>query len=353
MSGRAALILALLAAASAAPARAQHPDNPHSRFTGFLFGDITFGEMEMGTRDGFVIGQVVGHGNALLTERLTFFGELSATAREDGYAFEVERAILRYDFADALKLSVGRYHTPISYWNTAYHHGLWLQPSVGRPELIRIGGSFLPVHFVGLLVEGTFPSSTVSLSYEAGIGNGRGSVISRPGDAGDVNDDPAALVGVRVRPGFARDLELGGSVYVDRITTDSASADERIASVHAVWTGSAPEVIAEYVHVRHDDGAIDSDSHGFYVQAGYRLPEGLPRLTPYGRFERLLVETSDPAFAGIPDRDAVIVGLRWDFETLAALKAEARRERRDGGEWLHGVFVQAAFVVPSFGSIGF
>ncbi|HEX6306559.1 MAG TPA: hypothetical protein VFZ69_00150 [Longimicrobiales bacterium] len=353
MFGRAAPLLALLAAASAAPVRAQHPDNPHSRFTGFLFGDITFGEMESGTRDGFVIGQLVGHGNALLTERLSFFGELSATAREDGYAFEVERAILRYDFADALKLSVGRYHAPVSYWNTAYHHGLWLQTSVGRPELIRIGGSFLPVHFLGVLAEGTFPSTALVLSYEAGVGNGRGAVISRPGDAGDVNDEPAALLGLRIRPGFARDLELGGSVYVDRITTDTASADERIASVHAVWSGGAPEVIAEYVHVRHDDGVEDTDSHGFYVQAGFRLPDGLPRLTPYGRFERMFVDAADAAFGGIPDMDAAIVGLRWDFESLAALKAEARRERRAGGEWLNGVFVQAAFVVPSFGSIGF
>ena len=130
-------------------------------FQGFLFGDITFLASKRPGNQGFLIGQLVGHGNARLSDRLVFFGELSASARETGYQFEVERAILRYDFADALKLSAGRYHTPVSYWNTAYHHGLWLQTSVARPEIIRIGGSFLPVHFVGALLEGTLSSGVL------------------------------------------------------------------------------------------------------------------------------------------------------------------------------------------------
>jgi hypothetical protein len=351
---RVSLLAASFLWLASAPLSAQHPANTHSRFTGFLFGDVTFAASEGAGRDGFVIGQLVGHGNALLTERLSFFGELSATAGETGYAFEIERAIIRYDFADAFKLSVGRYHTPISYWNTAYHHGLWLQTPIARPEQIRIGGSFLPVHFVGALAEGTISSAALAFSYEAGVGNGRASQISRPGDAGDANDDPAAVVGFRLAPGFARGLEIGGSVYFDRITTVSAAADERITSAHAVWEGGAPELIAEYVHVRHDvDGAGDATSQGFYFQAGYRLSGGLAAFKPYGRFERLHVNAADPLFATLSDHDAVVGGIRWDFETLAALKAEGRRERRSGGEWSHGLFIQAALVVPSFGSIGF
>jgi hypothetical protein len=353
MTRRTALLAATLVCLSPAGVEAQHPaDNAHSRFTGFLFGDVTFSAAEAGTPDGFVMGQLVGHGNALLTERLSFFGELSATARENGYQFEVERAIVRYDFMDLLKLSVGRYHTPISYWNTAYHHGLWLQTSVARPELIRIGGSFLPVHFVGALAEGTWSGRALTLSYEAGVGNGRGMSISRPDDAGDFNGDPAAVFGARVRPGFARGLQVGGSVYVDRIETSLAAADERILAAHGVWDSGAPELIAEYARVNHDDGADVVVSEGFYVQAGYRLPVGTA-VKPYGRWERLQVDEADPVFSDVADYDAMIVGIRWDFETLAALKAEGRRERRAGGEWQNGLFLQVALVVPSFGSVGF
>lgn len=351
---RTALLAAALVCLSATGAAAQHPaDNAHSRFTGFIFGDVTFSASEGDSPDGFVIGQLVGHGNALLTERLSFFGELSATARETGYQFEVERAIIRYDFMDLLKLSVGRYHTPISYWNTAYHHGLWLQTSVARPELIRIGGSFLPVHFVGALAEGTWSGRALTLTYEAGVGNGRGTLIARPDDAGDANGEPAAVFGARLRPGFARGLQIGGSVYLDRVTTEVAAADERILSVHSVWDSGAPEVIAEYARVKHDvEGAGTAISEGFYFQAGYRLP-GVSTLKPYGRWERLEVDELDAVFADVADYDAVIAGIRWDFETLAALKAEGRRERRAGGEWRHALVFQAALVVPSFGSVGF
>lgn len=351
---RAALLAATLVWVVCMPVRAQHPDADHSRFTGFIFGDVTFAASDGDRPDGFVIGQLVGHGNALLTERLSFFGELSASARETGYAFEVERAIIRYDFADALKLSVGRYHTPISYWNTAYHHGLWLQTSVARPELIRIGGTFLPVHFVGALVEGTLSTPALAFSYEAGVGNGRGSLIGRPGDAGDVNDETAALAGGRFRPAFLHGFQLGGSLYMDRITTETAAADERIASVHVLWDNGASEVIAEYAVVRHEDDAeFEASSDGFYVQAGYRLSGSLSAVKPYGRFERLSVDPADPVFAGLNDSDAAIGGVRWDFETFAAVKAEYRRERTAGSEWVNSLFLQAAIVVPSFGGAGF
>lgn len=348
-SRRAALLTASLVWVVCTPVSAQHPEADRSRFTGFIFGDVTFAASDGERPDGFVIGQLVGHGNASLTERLSFFGELSASARETGYAFEVERAIIRYDIADVLKLSAGRYHTPISYWNTAYHHGLWLQTSVARPELIRIGGTFLPVHFVGAIVEGTISAPGAAVSYEAGVGNGRGTLIGRPGDAGDVNDETAAVAGVRFRPGFARGLQIGGSVYMDRITSETAAADERIASVHALWDRGAPELLAEYAHVRHeDDAGTGTESHGFYAQAAYRLPGSLSALKPYGRFERLFVDQADPVFAGLADYDAAVGGIRWDFETFAAVKTEYRRERVAGGGWLNSIFVQAAVVVPSF-----
>jgi hypothetical protein len=75
-----------------------------------------------------------------------------------GFNFEVERSIIRFDQSDKLKISFGRYHTPINYWNTQYHHGSWLQTSESRPEMVQFGGSFLPIHFVGALAEGALPA---------------------------------------------------------------------------------------------------------------------------------------------------------------------------------------------------
>ena len=108
--------------------------------------------------------------------------------------------ILRFDQSDTLKVSFGRYHTPINYWNTAFHHGQWLQTTIARPEMIQFGGRLLPVHFVGALVEGSVPAGGWNLNYKAGVGNGRATVISRGGDAGDVNDHRAWLVNAFSKP---------------------------------------------------------------------------------------------------------------------------------------------------------
>src|SRR5438045_677694 len=76
-----------------------------------MFGDASYIFTTRQIPGGFSLGQLVGHVNASLTDRLTLFGEVSATAQAGGYNIEVERSILRYDFADEFKLSAGRFHT--------------------------------------------------------------------------------------------------------------------------------------------------------------------------------------------------------------------------------------------------
>jgi hypothetical protein len=342
------LLWLLLAASFCMPTalRAQMPAIGGIEFHGFLFGDVTYIESQRSVPDGFLVGQLVGHGNAGLSPRLSLFGELSATARDAGYNIELERIILRYAFMDALKLSIGRYHTPISYWNTAYHHGLWLQTSVARPELIKMGGTFLPVHFVGALAEGELTLPGLSLMYGGGVGNGRASVVTRGGDAGDVNSSRAAVVTASVRPSLFG-LTLGGSMYVDDVELTAGQVDERALSAHVAWTQGIPELIAEYVHVSHDQefAAInETTSSGYYVHAGVKLGA----FKPYGRIEEMRIAAGDELFAAVPDYQAQLVGLRWDFESLAALKTEFRRERIAGAERQNSLLIQVTFVLPSF-----
>ena len=330
---------------------AQEPPHHTTGFHGFLFGDVVYVAREQAASDGFVVGQLVGHGNARMSERVSMFGEVSATARPDGYALEVERAIVRYDFADAFKLSVGRYHTPASYWNTAYHHGLWLQTSVARPELIKVGGQYIPVHFVGAMAEGQLSAGPATLNYELGVGNGRGALITRAGDAGDVNRSRASLAALRVRP-FSNGLQLGGSLYFDRVAGSTEMFDERISSAHIVWDRGAPELIAEYAEVRHDprSGGAALTSSGWYAHAGWRLPGPLSRFKPYARYERLDVNALDTVFATeVPDYRAAIGGLRYDFDPMATIKAEYRRERWRSGESVNGLYLQVAFAIASAG----
>ena len=205
---------------------------PRLRLAGF--GDVNFSRTK--TAEGpknFSLGQFVLHMTSQLSSRVTVFGEISFTARSDagtgtppatGFNTEIERLIIRFDHSDKLRVSFGRYHTPINYWNTAYHHGSWLQTTISRPEMIQFGGRFLPVHFIGAQVEGAVPAGGWNLGYKAGVGNGRNStVISRAGDAGDTNTSLATLANVVSKPDKLYGLEFGGAAYADTLVPAGGS----------------------------------------------------------------------------------------------------------------------------------
>ena len=146
----AVIVLGVIAITGASkPASAQLISEIGQRVSALFFGEIDFRERENQGEDGFALGQSVGQFNVTLDDRLSAFTELTAGAkRNEDFEFEVERLIVRYDFSDYAKLSVGRYHTQLGYWNTAFHHGAWLQTTVSRPQAVKFGGTVLPVHFL-------------------------------------------------------------------------------------------------------------------------------------------------------------------------------------------------------------
>ena len=362
------LILALVAllavpgGAAAQPPTGGHEDHPPEAVADYPsfhlsgFADVNFAAQQVtdGAR-GFTEGQFVLHMASALSSRVNVFGELSFSPRTDagtgtppatGYNAEVERAIIRFDQSDQLKVSFGRYHTPINWWNTAYHHGQWLQTTISRPEMTQFGGRFIPVHFIGALVEGTIPASGWNVGYQGGVGNGRGNVISRGGDAGDNNAKPAWLVNAFAKPDRAYGLQVGGSLYFDRVSvTGRPEIDERIVAGHVVWQHEDPEVIAEIASVHHEPvgGGVTTSNLAYYVQAAYRLPQW-KLWKPYYRFEHIDIEAADPVFTGVPNLDGSTVGVRYDISTYAAIKSEVRIRRRVSGQpSTTGWFLQIAF----------
>ena len=328
---------------------------PSLHLSGFADIDVANQNKSEGPR-GFSEGQFVLHVASALSPRANFFGELSFTPRADagtgsppatGFNAEVERLIIRFDQSDKLKVSFGRYHTPVNWWNTAFHHGQWLQTTISRPEMIQFGGKFIPVHFIGALVEGALPAGGWNVNYQAGVGNGRGNVISRAGDAGDNNARPAWVLNLFTKPDALFGLQVGGSVYLDRVSLPgSPEFDERITAAHVVWQHEDPEVIAEIANVRHQavGGSDAVSSLAYYAQAAYRLPWFGRMWKPYYRFEHLAIDAGDPVFAGVPSLDGSTVGVRYDISMYAAIKTEVRvRRRADNLPRTNGAFLQIAF----------
>jgi hypothetical protein len=316
------------------------------------FADVNYISADGNEPDGFALGQAVAHLVASLDESLTAFGEFSATAKDSEYSFEVERLIIKYDFSDLFKLSAGRYHTPIGYWNSAFHHGAWLQTTTSRPEMAKFGSKILPIHFVGVLLEGNLPSGDLGLEYKAGLGNGRHANISRGGDAGDINGDKAWTVQVLAKPRNAKGLNAGVGFYSDEVTLpDSPNVRESTLSAYAVWGYESPEIIFEYIHSMHElvtDSSIDGDVDAWYAQFAYRLKGTQRAWKPYLRLERTRVDDSDPLLGSESlDYDGGILGVRWDFNPYAALKAEYRNEEFDNGGRENNFRVQLAIVLTS------
>ena len=315
-------------------------------FSAFGFADMNYVTGDNQSKEGFVLGQLVGHAVARVSDRLNLFSEVTATGRDSEYKFEVERLIAKYDFSDRYMLSAGRYHTPIGYWNTSFHHGTWLQTTVGRPSTSRI----IPIHFVGLELEGKLPGERLGLAYRIGVGNGRHGNITRAGDAGDINSSRAFSLSLDSRPISINNLNAGISFYSDRVTPPaSLEVDEEIFSVYAAWENETPEVIAEYVHASHapTSGAGSSDdTDAFYVQVAYRLPARMQQFKPYVRVEEVDVGDNDPLLGGLGlDYEAVIAGVRFDFSPSAALKFEYHSEKFDNGGREDNFIIQLSMLI--------
>ncbi len=327
------------------------------------FGDLNYSATDQkGTHSGFNEGQFILHLSSALSSRVNFFSELSFTARADaglgsppapGFNIEVERSIIRFEENDHLKLSFGRYHTPINYWNTEFHHGSWLQTTIARPEMVEFGGSFLPVHFVGALAEGSFALDGLNLHYSTGVGNGRGAVISRGGDFGDINNNRAWLVNLFSQPDRFYGLQYGVSLYRDKINPVSGiPSREWIESAHIVWQKENPELIAEFSNVTHNTIGLGPtlvgagqqyNSQAWYVQAAYRLPFWDRLWKPYYRYEYIHIPRGDTIFALVPNLSGSTAGIRYDISSFAAIKLEYRNQRRLGIPRVNGIFAQTSF----------
>jgi len=216
------------------------------------FGDVDFSATDLkGTTSGFNLGQLDLHLASALSRKVTYFGELTFNAHPDRLHRGSGAQFIRYDYNDYFKISFGRYHTPIGYWNTAFHHGAWLQTTITRPDIVRFGGTFIPIHFVGFLAEGNIPSGGAGLSYNVGVGNGRGNVIFRPGDAGDTTTIAPGSPISTPAPGDSTVCKWACPVIATKITLMGRDFREWIADGYLVWTKETPEFLAEFVNVNH------------------------------------------------------------------------------------------------------
>jgi hypothetical protein len=281
---------------------------------------------------------------SVLTEMVFHF-----TNEDEGGFFELERAHLTYSPRDFFKLRVGRMHTPIGYWNHIYHHGLWFQTTVARPDIhaFEDEGAILPEHSIGVEALGETTAGPFDLFYSGTVVNGRGARLSQIQNSTDENRGKGVNLHLSLSPHAVRGLTFGLSGYIDRLPTAGAAPnrsrpiDELILAGHLVWVRNDAELLSELVRLRHREGPGGA-SHmttGLYAQGAYRWGPG----KPYYRFDYIDYDREDLLFA---DRNGInkhTFGVRWDPATWMALKLEYRYGRQGALRRTHATVFQSAF----------
>lgn len=319
-------------------------DETYPKLTIRGFADIQFAVQNLnngaGSRSGFQTGQFILHFSSPLSRKIKYFGEVSISQIPQGIFLNLERSIIRYDYNDNFKLSFGQFHSPTSYYNTAFHHGGWLQTTIARPAPIDYFSGPLPQHVLGMAAEGDIPSGAAGLGYIVGIGNG---ALGFGG--GDVNNNRSFFGEIHTRPRAVSGLQVGGSIWTDKRTRNGRDYRQLISGAHIVLKNETPELIAEVSAARHTDiltGQTWTSPMGF-VQVAYRLPFNEKKWKPYYLFEYISTPTDEPMF-GRRKFTGSTVGMRYDISDFAAFKAEYRNQKRlINDPRLHGLFLQTTF----------
>ena len=280
------------------------------RIRGFSDVDLRGGTLhgDPASTTSFALGQVNLFVTSDVSDKFKFLSEVVFEAGTDNvFGVDIERLLLTYNFNDYFNLSVGRYHTAIGFYNTAYHHSTWFQTATGRPFLFAFEdqGGILPIHNVGASLTGKIPSGRFGLHYVAEVGNGRAYKTPEPvQNTVDENSHKAVNFAVFARPDSIPGLQAGVSVYYDHLTPlPGPNIGEINVAAHAVYTGLSFEWLNEAMVIRH---AQDGTSRVFH--------------------------TPGPSF-----------GLRYDWSEFVALKLQYDYTILSGNRTFSAVALQTGF----------
>lgn len=343
---------------STPPSPAQEPqeDNAVPGVKLRMFGDVGYeASGQKGVTNSFYVGTLDLFMTGALTDRVSVLGEvLFLPRRDNSFEADVERLLLQYKHNDHFNFAIGRYHTSIGYYNTAFHQGAWFQTAVNRPFMYAFDdqGGFLPLQEVGVTINGQIPSGRLGLNYVAEMGNGRAHLLaSDPAqNFRDTNNGKSVNFALYSRPNWFPGLQAGFSIYHDHLTfSDNDNHDELISTVHLVYTSSNYEILNEAMLVRHSRNVAGAPgvfhTPGFYTQFSRRFGN----YRPYFRYSYVNAGVAEPIYGDPADgpvvgrRNGPSLGLRYDLNDHAAFKLQYDHLGQRGEKSFNALQTQFSF----------
>jgi len=233
-----------------------------------------------------------------------------------------------------LAMWFGRYHNPVGFWNSEYHHGSYLQTAISRPAILEFedDGGILPTHLTGLLIEQTVNTAQSSWRYAFAIG--AGPYFNQHLEAVDLfrsEDNSVKLVSslrLSWHPSRSEDSQVGLFVSSATIPGEASTFEELkqfVGGVYTDWHFQSMRLTSALYSINSDIKKAGQDVDGSFIN-GYlqlEIPLGAD-WTPYGRFEKSQGAEGDPFlhYAHTFIRDRSLIGVRYDVTTNQSIKLE-------------------------------
>lgn len=308
------------------------------------FSDVSLSKSDAtGESSQFAIGGFDLYATQQIDDNTTGFIEY-VFEDADGFVIDVERLWIKRNISDALEVGVGRFHSPLGFWNRNYHHGVLIQDTVSRPFFLDFedgDAGVLPMHTVGVMLQGNIGNG---LSYEAAIANSSSldSTASTNdieigiGNVKDFSDDksffgrltysadnmPLSVSGFAMTNNFIESAATGGSLAMGE-----SLVDQTVLGLDLRYMINNFDILAEFYNIENDNkvaGGTKETATAFYTQFGYRPADDWKIIY---RFASLDFEATDNYFAMLGTEKAVhhVVSFRYDLDDTNALVLEFNR----------------------------
>lgn len=291
----------------------------------------------LGQYDFFVTSQV--------TDKISMLGE-SVFEYSTDFGVDVERLFMKYNYDNHFAISGGKFHSPIGYWNNAFHHGLVIQPLMIRPDAIRFedDGGILPVHETGIQFDYEHMTSS-NIGINVLISNGLGST-----PISDQNNDKAVTANLHMEP--MENFVLTASAYYNQgppqfmnpqgIEVYNPTTTTILNGSIAYMNGRLPiEFIGEYYSINQDEDSIglrNKVTQVIELYAGYKIK----KFTIYANYEQNIYPTGIEYY--IKDNImAIIGGIRYKPSPISVIKLQYRYHDSE----IYGVhnFIEAQWAI--------
>ena len=309
-----------------------------NRFDLNFFGDISLVQLN-DDPTAFTLGPVGFQLTARLADRLVGRTEYVVKFNNDQTVIDLERLYLEYR-TDRWAIMVGRTHSELGYWNTAFHHGTWLQLTIKRPRVLGFeeGGGVLATHTTGITAMVGPKRGDSGFEAVVAVGNGHGRTIDVVQEGADNNWEKSVLVRLGAVGIGHPALRFGMNIGVDSIAPEPATVRpllpdqqifELVTGVFLALRGERLIVFSETYNVLHRGGGqIWQFTDGFLI-AGYRFGP----LVPFAEIEARGGNGADDPYyrpdpatgsASVPPGNFVegTLGARYEVNAWSALKFE-------------------------------